>query len=448
MVLLVTRTLERTRAKALALAEEMTRGHARELAERKSAVRAEQQRSLELQALLASLPGYAFFKDAHSRYITANNAFCVGVGLTREELAGRTDQDLFGPALAERFQAGDRAILSGVEDELLVEEELSMGGRMIQVATRKVALRDSAGAVAGLIGLALDITEKKRMEEELIRAYAEMEARVASRTRELAEANGRLQAEVQERKQAHRDLDLMIASVSAILVGVDRQGLVRRWNGTAEQAFGRAAGQTLGLAFDSLPLDWDWPLVRQGLGRCLSEQRPVKVNDLRYARRDGKDGFLILSVNPMRSESGEVEGVLLIGDDITDLKLLSAQLSQAQKLESIGQLAAGIAHEINTPTQYVSDSVTFCATPSRTCAGCWTSTSRSPRRTPACARRTTATRWRRPPGSWPRSTTPTCARRPPRPSTWWPRASSASAPSSRRSRPSPTRARAPGRLWT
>jgi len=61
----------------------------------------------------------------------------------------------------------------------------------------------------------------------------------------------------------------------------------------------------------------------------------------------------------MRSERGEVTGALTISADITERKRLESQLVHAQKLESIGQLAAGIAHEINTPAQYVGDNTRF-----------------------------------------------------------------------------------------
>src|SRR5438128_8711103 len=61
----------------------------------------------------------------------------------------------------------------------------------------------------------------------------------------------------------------------------------------------------------------------------------------------------------MKNELGEEGGFLLLISDITEHKLLESQLAQAHKLEGIGQLAAGIAHEINTPTQYIGDNIRF-----------------------------------------------------------------------------------------
>lgn len=75
-----------------------------------------------------------------------------------------------------------------------------------------------------------------------------------------------------------------------------------------------------------------------------------------------KDGTIIeedVTISPVRNEDGELTHFVAIKRDITDIGLMQRQLLQAQKLEAIGQLAAGIAHEINTPMQYVQNNVSF-----------------------------------------------------------------------------------------
>ena len=75
----------------------------------------------------------------------------------------------------------------------------------------------------------------------------------------------------------------------------------------------------------------------------------------RFIRADGA-AIWIDDVTAGESENGVLRGVMI---DITERKHLEIQLSQSQRLESIGQLAAGIAHEINTPTQYIGDNIRF-----------------------------------------------------------------------------------------
>jgi signal transduction histidine kinase len=85
----------------------------------------------------------------------------------------------------------------------------------------------------------------------------------------------------------------------------------------------------------------------------------VRLDDLSFVRANGKEGVLGLAINPRLRDGDVFLGFTIMGADITERKMLEKQLAQAQKLRSIGQLASGIAHEINTPTQYVGDNIRF-----------------------------------------------------------------------------------------
>ena len=65
------------------------------------------------------------------------------------------------------------------------------------------------------------------------------------------------------------------------------------------------------------------------------------------------------SITPMTNPKGEITHYLAIKEDISERRAFESQLRHAQKMEGVGQLAAGIAHEINTPTQFVMDNLTF-----------------------------------------------------------------------------------------
>jgi two-component system NtrC family sensor kinase len=66
-----------------------------------------------------------------------------------------------------------------------------------------------------------------------------------------------------------------------------------------------------------------------------------------------------MNISPIFGGEHTLAGYILLGSDITDRIIMERRLAQTQKLESIGQLAAGIAHEINTPMQYIGDNTSF-----------------------------------------------------------------------------------------
>ena len=99
--------------------------------------------------------------------------------------------------------------------------------------------------------------------------------------------------------------------------------------------------------------------VSETISMCQAGGQSMKLHNFRFLGPDGKEGFLEISLSPLNGAGDNPPGILLLGADITQRRILESQLAQAQKLESIGQLAAGIAHEINTPAQYVGDNARF-----------------------------------------------------------------------------------------
>ncbi len=169
-----------------------------------------------------------------------------------------------------------------------------------------------------------------------------------------------------ERKKSERALlnskaetERLLASISYVLIGVSEHDEVIQWNLTAEKFFGRTASEMLGTSFCQCGIQWDWQKVVQGILQCSEEGTPVHLHELWYLNGNGKKGFFDITLTRMHGHVEESRGFLILANDISERKQLEIELSLAKKMESIGQLAAGIAHEINTPTQFVSDNLRF-----------------------------------------------------------------------------------------
>jgi PAS domain S-box-containing protein len=156
-----------------------------------------------------------------------------------------------------------------------------------------------------------------------------------------------------------RETEQLLDTLPTILVSLSQDLRVTRWNQMACKVFGSAAAQICGKLLDDAGIDWDWDRVRRGMSACREEGVSIRVEDVSFVRTNGKDGVLGLTIHPLTRDDDVFLGFTIIGADITERKNLEKQLTQAQKMRSIGQLASGIAHEINTPTQYVGDNTRF-----------------------------------------------------------------------------------------
>jgi PAS domain S-box-containing protein len=124
-------------------------------------------------------------------------------------------------------------------------------------------------------------------------------------------------------------------------------------------AFGLGADAVMGRPLAESPIPWHWERIKEAIARCVVSRGPVHVNDLRYWRRDGSEGVIEAICTCESDADGAPRAFTVLATDITERRLLESHLNQSKRLESIGQLAAGVAHEINTPTQFVGDNLSF-----------------------------------------------------------------------------------------
>lgn len=159
-------------------------------------------------------------------------------------------------------------------------------------------------------------------------------------------------------KQRTTQLNTILDTAASAIISIDKTGTVLSFNQAAERIFGYSADEIIGSSVNCLMPS---PIAAQHdhyLQRYMETKKATVLGNRREVEAQRKNGEIfpaLLRVNPM-----EIDGELFFSgliDDISETKTLQAQLGQAQKLEAIGQLAAGVAHEINTPIQYIGDNL-------------------------------------------------------------------------------------------
>ena len=150
----------------------------------------------------------------------------------------------------------------------------------------------------------------------------------------------------------------LLEAITSILIVMDHEEKIIRWNRAAEETFGIQVQDVIGKTLLQSGIKWDWSEITQAVQKCRDERIRVDIPDLQLTDATGNEHFVNLHIVNYGQEDG-FSGFLILGEDITQWKTMQSQLIQAQKLESVGQLASGIAHEINTPIQYIGDNVRF-----------------------------------------------------------------------------------------
>ena len=125
-------------------------------------------RESEMSALLDAIPAAVFVKDSRFQYSRVNDYFCGAFGMAREDLLGRTDHEILPADLASACEkSGNLAVASS--EVIVCEEDYLQDGRQRSWLSSKRVIRNTDGAIIGLVGASLDITEQKQAGREKLK---------------------------------------------------------------------------------------------------------------------------------------------------------------------------------------------------------------------------------------------------------------------------------------
>lgn len=258
--------------------------------------------------------------DKNLKFLFVNKEYEKIIQTDKKDIIGKTIQELLGEEFYEEVKPYKERTLKGESLDFEMTKEYK--GTIFTLRNFYVPLYDEFDEIDGIIHLSVDITDRKKIQKELIKA------------KEFSEN--------------------LIETSNAIVIGVDTKGIINIFNKTAETITGYSKEEIIGQNWFELitPIE-ALPQVWEEFNRQLKDDSTQKQFENPIFTKDGGSRDILWQSNNLY-ENGEVVGLVSFGIDITDRKRMENELIQAkEKAEQSDKLKsaflANMSHEIRTP---------------------------------------------------------------------------------------------------
>ena len=258
-----------------------------------------------------------------------------------ERITGYIKEEVLGLKLVSNFITDDYKIaVRNVLDKALNGEEtanyefplFTKSGERVDVLLNSTSRRDAAGKIIGVVGVGQDITE--------------------------------LNKALKEQHSIALDMTQLVDTANAPIFGIDAYGSINEWNKQSEIITGYTKSEVLGLKLVDNFITDDYKIaVRNVLDKALNGEETANY-EFPLFTKSGERVDVLLNSTSRRDAAGKIIGVVGVGQDITELnkvrneqeverKEATAQLIQASKLATLGEMATSVAHELNQPLNVI-----------------------------------------------------------------------------------------------